>query len=95
MDGHLDPVGRTLDLHLGHAGGIEPFLERPADLQVLVEQQRVVTLRKPSGIPVLDDPEPQTQRIDFLTHVYPSFSLRTTVMWLVRLWMRAIRPCAR
>src|SRR5262249_36275887 len=54
----------------------------------------VVLLFVPLGVPALDDAQAEPDRMCFLTHGYAS-SCTTTVMWLVRRWMRLARPMAR
>ena len=89
----------TLDLNGGDTGGIKGLLEILADAIIFDDQVAdFVRTGIPSGIPVLNDAYAQSMRINFLSHnsaSFPySFSATTMVMWLVRLLMRYIRPCA-
>src|SRR6185369_8516107 len=92
---------RALDLDLGDARMIQPFLEECAQLQVLMKELRIVFFRVPFGVPSLDDSKPETYRIYFLTQNFTSdplayfFSARTTVMWLVGFLILLARPMAR
>src|SRR5215218_6362289 len=64
VDLHL--VGRALDLHLGDARVVERLLHELADPDVLMEPLRVVLVLEPLGVPGLDDPEAEPDRMNFL-----------------------------
>ena len=53
--------------------------------EVLVEEVRVLLLGVPAAAPGLVEPEPEPDRVDFLTHSYFSLSATWTVRWAVRL----------
>src|SRR5205814_6433531 len=57
-----------LGLDLRDAGVREALLERPAQLEVLVEQLRVVAVRVPPRPPRLVEPEAESERMNLLTH---------------------------
>src|SRR5690606_31197822 len=72
---------RTLDDDLADRGLLEVFLERFTDLEVFLQQRTVLTLvGVPTGVPGAVDSEPQTDRIDFLTHQAVSSTSRTTMV---------------
>ena len=89
--------GIALYLDGGDTGGIEGLLQKLTNFVVLDDQIADLFLACiPSGIPVLDNADAETMRINFLSHNSASFpySLSATaiMMWLVRLLMRYIRP---
>src|SRR5208282_458347 len=90
-------VGHPLDFNPRDAGVIEPLLDEVAQLQILVQQLRVVVARVPSGVPALDDAEAKPARMYFLSHMRPqdARSSTITVRWLVRLWIGVACMCAR
>ena len=95
-----DLGGIALDLNGGDAGGIEGLLEILTNLVVFNDQIADLFFSGvPSGIPVFNNADAQAVRIYFLSHNSASFpqSLSATaiMMWLVRLLIRYIRPCAR
>src|SRR5258708_17843441 len=97
MNIDLGLVGHPLDLDPRDAGVVEAPLDKVAQLQILVQQRRVVVRRVPLGIPTLDDAEPQPARMRFLSHgaPYEARSSTTTVRWLVRLRIGVECMCAR
>src|SRR5262249_23030219 len=94
VDVDLALVRGALDLDRGHAGVVQLLLDELLELDVLMEPLGVVLLFVPLGVPALDDAQAEPDRMCFLTHGYAS-SCTTTVMWLVRRWMRLARPMAR
>src|SRR6185436_4215410 len=76
MDCHPALLVRTLDHDLGHRGLLERGHELLADLHVLVQQRAVLVLAGvPARIPSPVDTEPQSDRIDLLTHKSTSVPL--------------------
>src|SRR6476620_7503951 len=71
MDVDLQLVGGPLDFNLRHAGMRESRLQRVAQLQVLVEQLRIVLVGEPSRTPRLVESQPESVRMYFLTHKSP------------------------
>ena len=52
------------------AGVREPLLQRRAQREILVQQLRVVAVREPARPPRLVEPEPESERVNFLAHSY-------------------------
>src|SRR4051812_5085829 len=69
VDVDLELVRGALDFNLRHAGMLEPGLERVAQLQVLVQQLRVVLAADPARAPRFVEPEAESGRMYFLPHV--------------------------
>src|SRR5262245_27136902 len=91
-DRHL--VAFALDRDLGDPRLIEALLEVALDQEIFLEQLLIVPRREPARIPVLDDSEPETDRVRLLTHAY-SFEATTMLTWLIRLSSGVARPWAR
>src|SRR6185369_8838083 len=70
VDVDLQPVDRALGLDLRDAGVREPLLEGRAQRQILVQQLRVVAVGVPARPPRLVEPEPESDRMNFLAHGY-------------------------
>src|SRR3954469_16633358 len=70
VDVDLQPVDRALGLDLRDAGVREPLLEGRAQRQILVQQLRVILVREPARPPRLVEPEPESDRVNFLAHDY-------------------------
>src|SRR5260221_6027821 len=70
VDVDLQPVDRALGLDLRDAGVREALLQRGAQLEVLVQQLRVIAVREPPRAPRLVEPEAESERVNFLTHSY-------------------------
>src|SRR5262245_54996825 len=68
VDVDLQLVGGALDLDLRDARVREALLEAVAQLEILVQQLRVVLVGEPARAPGLVEPEPKAVRMDFLTH---------------------------
>src|SRR4030095_12206277 len=68
VDVDLQLVGRALDLDLADAGVREALLQAVAQLEILVQQLRVVLVGEPARPPGLVEAEPKAVRMDFLTH---------------------------
>src|SRR5262249_54782465 len=68
VDVDLQLVGGALDLDLRDAGVREALLQAVAQLEVLVQQLRVVLVGEPPRAPGLVEPEPEAVRMNFLTH---------------------------
>ena len=96
VDEDADLIGVALYLDVGDARVEEVLLQVLANLVVLDDEiADFVVPGVPAGVPVLYDADTQAVRINFLSHASTppySFSATTTVMWLVRLLMRYIRP---
>src|SRR5262249_4933171 len=71
LDVDLHPVGEALDVHLRHARVGEAALQLLAELDVLVQEGLVVLQREPARVPGPVEAEPETVRMDFLTHAAP------------------------
>src|SRR5262249_35753217 len=70
-------VRRALDVDLRDARVVELVLDEPPDLDVLVQEVRVGLRREPARAPAACDPDPEADRMRFLTHRYFfSFGLR-------------------
>src|SRR5262249_51623174 len=99
VDVDLRLVGGALDVDLRDACMVQALLQEVPDLDVLVQQVGVLPARKPARVPVLGDVQPESLRMDFLSHAQASAPLRrsstTTVMWLLRLKTGVARPWAR
>ena len=54
----------------------EPLLEVGPQREILVEQLRVVAIGEPARLPRLVEPEPESVRMNFLTHSRTSFNCR-------------------
>ena len=98
MDIDLRLLAGALDLDLGDPGMRQPLFHNAPDLDVLVQQRRIVLLCVPARVPCFDDPEPKPDRMYFLTHsasrVYV-YADRTSVIWLVLFLIMFPRPMAR
>ena len=46
----------------------EPLFEIGAQREILVEQLRVIAVGEPARLPRLVEPEPESVRVNFLTH---------------------------
>src|SRR5690606_3713984 len=68
VDVDLELVGRPLDVDARHAGVCEPPLELAPQLQVLVQQLRVILVSEPPRPPRLVEPQPEAVGMNFLTH---------------------------
>src|SRR5262249_61890883 len=68
VDVDLQLVGSALDFDLRDAGVGEALLERVAQLEILVQQLRVVAVREPARTPRLVEAEPEAVWMNFLTH---------------------------
>src|SRR6185436_16613276 len=75
-DAHLQLVGGALDVDPRDARMGEALLQVLLQRQVLVEEVRVLLARVPPAAPGLVVPEPETDRMDFLTHRLTSPSRR-------------------
>src|SRR5690348_6180634 len=73
MDGDAGLLGGALDDDARHAGLQQPLDQEIAQLQVLVQQVRIILAREPARIPGSVDAEPQADRIYLLAHY--AFSL--------------------
>src|SRR5690606_19722334 len=75
-------------------GGIrQPGQDPLADVQVLMQQVRVVLVCVPLALPGIDDPQAKADRVDFVTHTL-YLSSTTIVMWLYRRVHGFARPRA-
>ena len=68
-DADRDLLALALDRNLGDPRLVQALLQVALDQQVFLEQLGVVATGEPAGVPRLDDPEPEPDRIGFLTHV--------------------------
>src|SRR5215471_5467968 len=89
LDVDLHPVGEALDVHLGDPRVREAPLQLLAQLDVLVQERLVLLGREPARVPGPVEPEPETVRMDFLTHGAPypfasALSESSIVRWLLR-----------
>ena len=80
VDVDLQVVRRALGLDARHAGVRKALLQVLAQRQVLVQQLRVVAVREPARAPGLVEAEPESVRVNLLTHEYllhcPSYARR-------------------
>src|SRR5262249_36514757 len=63
-------VGRALDVDLGDARVVELVLDEAPDLDVLVQEVRVVLRGEPARAPAAGDADPEADRMCFLAHRY-------------------------
>src|SRR4029453_12213559 len=88
VDVDLQVVGRALDVDARHAGVREALLEIVAKLQILVKELRVILVGVPARSPGLVEAEPESVRMNLLTHA-PSgtskFELRSSKLLLLSL----------
>src|SRR5215467_7450918 len=68
VDVDLQVVRRALGFDLRHAGVCEALLQRRPQREILVQQLRVVAIGVPSRAPRLVEPEPESKRVNLLTH---------------------------
>src|SRR4030095_1330233 len=98
VDVDLGLVGRALDVDLRDPRMVQALLQEVADLDVLVEEVRVLPTGEPARIPRLDDTAAEPLRMDLLSHAQASAPFRrsstTTVMGLLRLKIGVAGPCA-
>ena len=81
VDENADLRGASFDFDFRDAGGVEQILEVFADLEILDEEiADLFVLSVPSGIPIRDDADAQTVRINLLTHYFSSLSATARVM---------------
>ena len=74
MNVHCDFSGRTLDLNLCNASRIQLFLQKFTDF--VIRDQVVCegfAISEPARIPIFDDTDTETVRINFLAHTTPSY----------------------
>src|SRR5581483_6532316 len=97
VNGNAAFLVRALDDDLGYRGLLEQLLQLLANLHILVQQPAVFALAgKPARIPGAVHTEPQSNRIDLLTHVssFPPYA-STSRTTMVRLEKGFIIPAAR
>ena len=94
VDGDRDVVDASLDLDLADARVRELLADQLPDPHVLAQQAGVVAICVPLGEPRLDDADPEAVGMNLVTH-QASLSATAMVMWLVRLSIWKVRPCAR
>src|SRR5262249_11019167 len=70
VDVDLQLVRGALGLDLRHACVREPLLERRTQIEILVQQLRVVAVRVPPPSPRLVESEPESKRMNLLAHSY-------------------------
>src|SRR3954453_3425050 len=87
VDVDLELVRRALDLDLRDARVREALLQAVAQLEIFVQQLRVVLVGEPARAPGLVEPEPKPVRMNFLTHYKSVSSCQLPVMR----WRRASR----
>ena len=79
-------VSDTLNLHTADAG-LSPALLNPlSELEIFVKEFGILfAVSVPTGLPIVDDAESISYRVNLLTHCFtpPYFSHTTTVMWHV------------
>src|SRR6202035_1427104 len=75
VDVDLQLVGGALRLDLRDAGVREPLLERLPQVDVLVQQLRVVSIGVPARAPRLVEPEPESDRVNLLAHKCSFYAL--------------------
>src|SRR5262249_1477836 len=101
LDVDLHPVGEPLDVHLGDACVREAALQLLAELDVLVQERLVLLGREPARVPGAVETEPETVRMNFLTHAalpLPLYAFASDesessiVRWLLRWRTRKARP---
>jgi hypothetical protein len=88
----------ALDLDLGNTRMHEPLFHDLADLDILVQERRVIFLRKPPGIPCFYNPEPKPDRMNLLSYdasVNDNYAESISVIWLVLFLITFPRPIAR
>src|SRR5512144_622581 len=73
MDVDLQLVGGALHVDARDTGVGEALLQLALQLQVLVQQLRVITIGVPARAPGLVEAEPESVWMNLLTHVYASF----------------------
>src|SRR5207302_7637973 len=67
-DRHAQLIARAIDFDRADSSGLEPFMQRFFQLEVLAQQFRVVLLRKPPRAPRLRDAEPESVWMYLLSH---------------------------
>src|SRR6266508_6589797 len=98
LDVDLQPVGEALDVHFGHASVRQSPLQLLAQLEVLVQEGLIVLHREPARVPGAVETEPETVRVDLLSHAAPypftcdEPSESSIVRWLLRWRTRNARP---
>jgi hypothetical protein len=68
-----EAITSPLDLHRGDAGTLQALGQHPPDLDVLADVAGVELVGVPAALVISADAEPETVRIDLLTHAHFSF----------------------
>ena len=84
----------ALDVDVGDGRVAEAGLEILPDQLVFLEQRRHVLVGVPPRRPLLDDAEPEPDRMRLLSHAQLSLLATWISTWLVRLRIGVARPCA-
>src|SRR6185369_12529822 len=100
VDGDAGLLRRALDDDLRDAGLGQTIAQIFLQLQVLVEELRIVAAGEPAAVPGPVDTDPEADRIDLLTHYFVSSAAsarsRTITVRLLHFFsMRTPRPLAR
>ena len=95
LDDHGELVGAALGLDARQAGVAQAAADEAAHGDVLVEELGVVLVGVPARVPVAVDAEPETDRIDFLTHLLSLFRGRLGCAAACRAWLGGGRFGAR
>src|SRR5450432_122617 len=94
VDGHDDLPRLALDREIGDRRVPEARVQILAEQLVFLEQRREVAVGVQLRAMLACDPQPEADRIRFLSHYFPSFSATTISTWLVRLKIGVPRPIA-
>ena len=82
-------VARTIDFNRTDARRLQLLAQAFLEFEIFLQEPRVSLLREPARAPRLVEAEPETVRMNFLTHY---FSLHISVLWS-RPWACALISC--
>ncbi len=86
-DGDPQLVARPVHFDRAHAGALQPLGQRRLQLQVFLQELCIALLSEPARPPRLVEAQPESVRMNFLSH-YASFSVTLMTICAKRRWYR-------